>query len=72
LNVFLRRSAPQYIVPALMTAAPPEKPPETLILQGFPALSTVAKRGVSGYNMSYFSPALSRLGKVPSDTNFQV
>jgi len=59
-------------VPGKLPDEAPEKPPETLILQGFRALSPVAKRGISGYNMSYFIPVLSGLGKVPPDTNFQV
>jgi len=43
-----------------------------MILQGFRCLPAIAKRGISSYNMSYFNPALIRLGKVPSDSNFQV
>jgi hypothetical protein len=49
-----------------------EKSLETLILQGFYALSPVAKKGFSGYNMSYFNPVLWRPGKVPSAISFQV
>jgi hypothetical protein len=49
-----------------------EKQLETLILQGFGAFPMVAKRGVSGYNMSYFSSDSGDPEKYRSDTKFQV
>jgi hypothetical protein len=45
-------------VAALTRANRLKKPLETLILQGFCAFPMVAKRDVSGYNMSYFNPVL--------------
>jgi hypothetical protein len=59
-------------VPAPIPIKRLEKPLETLILQGFFAISAVAKRDFSGYNMSYFSPVLRDPEKYRSDTNFQV
>jgi len=56
-------------VSARSPAAHPEKPLETLILQRFCPLPAVAKRHISGYNMSYFKPVLCGSVKASPDTN---
>jgi hypothetical protein len=53
-------------------AAHPEKPLETLIFQRFCVTSAVAKRGISGYNMSYFKPVLCGSFKYRRTPIFQV